>query len=251
MTTPVCCAERRVRGYGRLMRDNGLMPSRILLVEDDEAIRTQTAVLLQDEGYDVEQAASSGEAISWFERRSADCVLLDVMLPDGNGFDTCRALRSRSKVPIIMVTARTDTYDVVAGLEAGADDYLTKPFEMKELAARIRAMLRRARDHDTGPSRIELGGRLNILPEEGVVRCDGEEVHLTRTEFRLLCELAANPGRLFSREVLLESVWGYEYLGDPKLVDAHVHRLRSKIEEDPSNPRHVVTIRGLGYKAVA
>lgn len=173
------------------------------------------------------------------------------MLPDGNGFDTCRALRSRSKVPIIMVTARTDTYDIVAGLEAGADDYLTKPFEMKELAARIRAMLRRSRDHDSGPARIELGGRDEILPDEGVVRCDGDEVHLTRTEFRLLCELAGSPGRLFSREALLETVWGYEYVGDTKLVDAHIHRLRSKIEVDSSNPRHIVTVRGLGYKVLA
>ncbi len=233
------------------MGDNGQMPARILLVEDDESIRSQTAVLLEDEGYEVDQAASSGEAITRFERREADCVLLDVMLPDGNGFDTCRALRSRSKVPIIMVTARTDTYDVVAGLEAGADDYVTKPFEMKELAARIRAMLRRSRDHDAGPWRIALGGRVEIVPDEGVVRCDGEEVHLTSTEFRLLCELAGTPGRLFSREALLESVWGYEYVGDTKLVDAHVHRLRSKIELDPSDPKHVVTVRGLGYKVLA
>jgi len=233
------------------MRDNGGMPGRILLVEDDESIRSQTAVLLQDEGYEVDQAGGSREAITRFERRPADCVLLDVMLPDGSGFDTCRTLRSRTSVPIIMVTARADTYDVVAGLEAGADDYVTKPFEMKELAARIRAMLRRSRHHDTGPSRLELGRRVEIVPDEGVVRCDGEEVHLTRTEFRLLCELAANPGRLFSRETLLESVWGYEYVGDTKLVDAHVHRLRSKIEEDPSNPRHVLTVRGLGYKAIA
>ena len=233
------------------MRENGGMPGRILLVEDDESIRTQTAVLLEDEGYEVDQVATSGEAIPRFERRAPDCVLLDVMLPDGNGFDICRVLRSRSKVPIIMVTARTDTYDVVAGLEAGADDYVTKPFEMKELAARIRAMLRRARDHDSGDSRISLGGRVEIVPDEGVVRCDGEEVHLTSTEFRLLCELASTPGRLYSREALLESVWGYEYVGDTKLVDAHVHRLRSKIEQDPSDPRHVVTVRGLGYKVVA
>ncbi|HVM52466.1 MAG TPA: response regulator transcription factor [Acidimicrobiales bacterium] len=226
------------------------MPDRILMVDDDESIRTQTSVLLQDEGYEVDQATTSAEAIARFERRPADCVLLDVMLPDGNGFDTCRALRSRSDVPIIMVTARADTYDVVAGLEAGADDYVTKPFQMKELAARIRAMLRRARVQESGPTRIELGGRVEIVPEEGVVRRDGAEVHLTRTEFRLLCELAAAPGRLFSREALLESVWGYEYIGDSKLVDAHIHRLRAKIEEDPANPQHVVTVRGLGYKAV-
>jgi DNA-binding response OmpR family regulator len=226
------------------------MPDRILMVDDDESIRTQTSVLLQDEGYEVDQATTSAEAIARFERRPADCVLLDVMLPDGNGFDTCRALRSRSDVPIIMVTARADTYDVVAGLEAGADDYVTKPFQMKELAARIRAMLRRARVQESGPTRIELGGRVEIVPEEGVVRREGAEVHLTRTEFRLLCELAAAPGRLFSREALLESVWGYEYIGDGKLVDAHIHRLRAKIEEDPANPQHVVTVRGLGYKAV-
>jgi DNA-binding response OmpR family regulator len=136
----------------------------------------------------------------------------------------------------------------VAGLEAGADDYVIKPFELKELAARIRAMLRRTRVKESDRTHIELGGRVEILPDEGVVRCDGVEVHLTRTEFRLLCEMADNAGRLFSREALLESVWGYEYVGDSKLVDAHVHRLRAKIEQDPANPRHLVTVRGLGYK---
>lgn len=227
------------------------MPGRILLVDDDEAISSQTAVLLEDEGYEVVTAATSGEALTLFDQQAADCVLLDVMLPDASGFDTCRRIRSASDVPIIMVTARTDTYDVVAGLEAGADDYLTKPYEMKELAARIRAMLRRWRSQPQGSARIELGGRLEVIPDEGVVRCDGEQVHLTRTEFRLLCELAASPGRLFSREALLDSVWGYEYVGDTKLVDAHVHRLRTKIELDPGEPRHVVTVRGLGYKAMA
>ncbi len=226
------------------------MAGRILLVEDDESIRSQTSVLLRDEGYEVDEAATASDALSGFERRSPDCVLLDVLLPDGNGFDTCRALRSRSDVPIIMVTARADTYDVIAGLEAGADDYVTKPYEMKELAARIRAMLRRTRAHGSEPSRIALGGRVEIVPEEGVVRCDGGDVHLTRTEFRLLCEMARNPGRLFSREALLESVWGYEYVGDGKLVDVHVHRLRAKIEQDPANPRHVLTVRGVGYKVV-
>ncbi|HVL06246.1 MAG TPA: response regulator transcription factor [Acidimicrobiales bacterium] len=224
------------------------MVPRILLVEDDDDIRRQTSLLLKDEGYEVDEAATAGDAIARFERRPADCVLLDVMLPDGNGFDTCRTLRSGSDVPIIMVTARADTYDVVAGLEAGADDYVIKPFELKELAARIRAMLRRTRVKESGRTHIELGGRVEILPDEGVVRCDGVEVHLTRTEFRLLCEMADNAGRLFSREALLESVWGYEYVGDSKLVDAHVHRLRAKIEQDPANPRHLVTVRGLGYK---
>lgn len=230
--------------------DNRPTLGRILLVEDDEDIRSQTAALLADEGYDVEQVGTSREAISRFERRPADCVLLDVMLPDATGFDTCRTLRSRSDVPIIMVTARTDSYDVVAGLEAGADDYVTKPYQPKELAARIRAMLRRVRGQGRQSQRVVLGGRVEVIPEEGMVRCDGEEVHLTRTEFRLLCELAGSPARLFTRELLLELVWGYEHIGDTKLVDVHVHRLRAKIERDPANPEHVITVRGLGYKAV-
>jgi DNA-binding response OmpR family regulator len=228
--------------------DNWVMPGRILLVEDDESIRVQTASVLRDEGYDVDEAGTGGEALERFDRSEPDCVLLDVMLPDVDGFDTCRALRSRSGVPIIMVTARTDSYDVVAGLEAGADEYVTKPFVPKELAARIRAMLRRARGFDAAP-RIVLGGRVEILPSEGVVRVDGEPVQLTRTEFRLLCELAAAPGRVFTREVLLDAGWGYDYVGDTKLVDVHVYRLRGKIERDPSDPEHIVTVRGFGYKA--
>jgi len=226
------------------------VPARILIVEDDESIRSQTAMLLADEGYDVAEATTSEEALSSFAARAAECVLLDVMLPDGSGFETCRALRGRSDVPIIMLTARADTHDIVAGLEAGADDYVTKPFQPKELAARIRAMLRRARGHETGRHRVVLGDRVEIMPEEGVVRCDGEEVHLTRTEFRLLCELAAKPGRIFTREVLLELIWGYHHVGDTKPVDVHVYRLRVKIERDPGNPQHIVTVRGLGYKAV-
>jgi DNA-binding response OmpR family regulator len=226
------------------------MPGRILLVEDDSSIRAQTVALLDDEGYDVDEAAGGEDAISRFERRPPDCALLDVMLPDMDGFELCRRLRAQSDVPIIMVTARTDSFDVVAGLEAGADDYVTKPFVPKELTARIRALLRRASGLATSPV-IELGGRVEIEPEAGVVRVEGREVHLTKTEFRLLCELAAAPGRLFTRELLLESVWGYEYVGDTKLVDVHVYRLRSKIEADPSDPRHVLTVRGLGYKAVA
>ncbi len=227
------------------------MPGRILLVEDDRSIREQTSILLQDEGYDVDEAATGEEAFAKFERTSPDCVLLDVMLPDVEGFDVCRNLRARSDVPIIMVTARADPFDVVAGLEAGADDYITKPYEPKELMARIRAMLRRVRGAGTGPSVTELGGRVEVVEDEGTVKCDGIEVHLTRTEFRLLCELASHPGRVFTREVLLESVWGYEFVGDTKLVDVHISRLRTKIEQDPSRPQHVVTVRGLGYKAVA
>lgn len=226
------------------------MPGRILYVEDDESIRTQTVALLADEGYDTDEADSGAGGLASFDRRPADCVLLDVMLPDLDGFEVCRRLRTRSDVPIIMVTARADSFDVVAGLEAGADDYVTKPFEPKELTARIRAMLRRAHGFETTTSVLALGGRVEVIPDEGVVRVEGDEVHLTRTEFRLLCELAGAPGRVFTREVLLESVWGYDYVGDTKLVDVHMYRLRAKIEADPADPRHLLTVRGLGYKAV-
>jgi DNA-binding response OmpR family regulator len=222
--------------------------TRILFVEDDEAIRETTRVALEDEDYVVDEAVTGEEALRTFERQPADCVLLDLMLPDISGFEVCRSLRQRSTVPIIMVTARSDTFDVVAGLEAGADDYVTKPFQPKELAARIRALLRRARGMESPTSAIHLGRDLVILPDEGVVRRQSEEVHLTRTEFRLLCEMAASPGRMFTREMLLEKVWGYGYFGDGKIVDVHVYRLRAKIEEDPANPRHVLTVRGLGYK---
>jgi DNA-binding response OmpR family regulator len=170
------------------------------------------------------------------------------MLPDIDGFECCRQLRRGSDVPIIMVTARSDTHDVVAGLEAGADDYITKPFVMKELAARIRALRRRAQPSATAsPEVIEIGG-LQISPDAGTVTRDGDDLHLTRTEFRLLCELATPPGRMISRELLLDRVWSYDYFGDARIVDVHVRRLRTKIEKDPSHPVLLVTMRGLGYK---
>lgn len=226
------------------------MGTRILTVEDDERIRTAVKLALEDEGWEVEEAESGEEALNAFTRQAADVVLIDIMLPGIDGFDVCRAIRRASDVPIVMVTARADTHDVVAGLEAGADDYLTKPFAPKELSARIRALLRRIRTTDPGARHLVYDD-LEIVPEEGVVRVDGEEVHLTKTEFRLLVELATNPGRVFSREVLLERVWGYGYFGDGRLVDVHIRRLRTKIEADPANPRHVVTVRGLGYKLQA
>jgi DNA-binding response OmpR family regulator len=228
-----------------------VMPGRILMVEDDDAIRTQTVTLLRDEGFDIREAATGGAGLASFDRRPADCVLLDVMLPDLDGFEVCRRIRARSDVPIIMVTAKADSFDVVGGLEAGADDYVTKPFEPKELAARIRAMLRRVQGFASDSRSVVLGGRVEVIPDEGVVRVEGKEVHVTLTEFRLLCELASAPNRVFTREVLLESVWGYDYLGDTKVVDVHVYRLRAKIEEDPTEPRHLLTVRGLGYKVVA
>jgi DNA-binding response OmpR family regulator len=174
-------------------------------------------------------------------------VLIDIMLPGVDGFEVCRSIRRSSDVPIVMVTARADTHDVVAGLEAGADDYLTKPFAPKELSARIRALLRRTRSTDPSAARLK-NGELEIIPQEGVVTLGGTELHLTKTEFRLLVELATNPGRVFSREALLERVWGHGYFGDGRLVDVHIRRLRTKVESDPANPRHVVTVRGLGYK---
>ena len=223
------------------------MTTRILTVEDDERIRTALRLALEDEGWEVDEVASGEEALTAFNRVPADVVLVDIMLPGIDGFDICRAIRKSSDVPIVMITARSDTHDVVAGLEAGADDYLTKPFAPKELSARIRALLRRARSSDDGSSEI-LFDDLQILPDEGVVRVSGTEAYLTKTEFRLLVELASNPGRILSREVLLERVWGLGYFGDGRLVDVHVRRLRTKIEPDPANPRHVVTVRGLGYK---
>lgn len=227
------------------------MASRILLVEDDERIRASMRLSLEDEGYEIDEAATGEDALDAHTRalpvEPFDLIVVDIMLPGMDGFACCRELRRTSAVPIIMVTARTDTHDIVAGLEAGADDYVKKPFEPKELAARIRALLRRARTTEGGAISLVFGD-LEILPEAGVVKRDSEEVHLTRTEFLLLCELAANSGKVLSREQLLERVWSYDYFGDGRLVDVHVRRLRTKIERDPSEPRHVLTVRGLGYK---
>lgn len=227
------------------------MSGRILIIEDDDSIRATTRLVLEDEGYTVDEATSAEEGLRRFERVPADCVLLDIMLPSLNGFDCCREIRKRSDVPIIMVTARSDAFDVVAGLEAGADDYVSKPFEPKELTARLRALLRRVRGFGDSASKvIRLGDELEVVPDEGLVRRRGKPVHLTRTEFRLLCEMAAAPNRVFSRETLLSQVWGYGYFGEAKLVDVHIRRLRTKIEDDPASPRYVQTVRGLGYKVV-
>ena len=221
--------------------------TRILAVEDDERIRAAVRLALEDEGWTVQEADSGEAAVDLFQAEAPDVVLIDIMLPGIDGFELCRTLRRTSDVPIVMVTARNDTHDIVAGLEAGADDYLTKPFAPKELSARIRALLRRIRPSSKGHAHLVFGD-LELIPEEGQVTRSGAEVHLTKTEFRLLCELAENPGKVFSREALLDKVWGYDYFGDGRLVDVHVRRLRTKIENDPANPRHVVTVRGLGYR---
>jgi DNA-binding response OmpR family regulator len=229
------------------MRQAEGVGTRILAVEDDERIRTAVKLALEDEGWIVVAASNGEDALTLFQQDPADVVLIDIMLPGIDGFEVCRSIRRTSDVPIVMVTARADTHDVVAGLEAGADDYLTKPFAPKELSARIRALLRRARTSEVSSPHLRFGD-LEIVPEEGVVRRNGRDVHLTKTEFRVLVELAQSPGRVFSREVLLERIWEHGYFGDGRLVDVHVRRLRTKIEADPANPRHVVTVRGLGYK---
>lgn len=230
----------------RFGQDGGV-GTKILAVEDDGRIRAAVKLALEDEGWTVDEAASGEEAVILFLREPSDVVLIDIMLPGIDGFELCRTIRRSSDVPIVMVTARSDTHDVVAGLEAGADDYLTKPFAPKELSARIRALLRRARPSIPGQSKLTFG-ELEVMPEEGMILRGGEEVHLTKTEFRLICELAQNPGKVLSREQLLDQVWGYGYFGDGRLVDVHIRRLRTKVEDDPANPRHVVTVRGLGYR---
>ncbi len=223
---------------------------RVLMVEDDHRIRSSVRLALEADGFAVTEHESGEDALADFAPDDVHVVLVDIMLPGIDGFELCRTIRRSSDVPIVMVTARADTHDVVAGLEAGADDYLTKPFAPKELSARIRALLRRARPaHPAHPKLVF--GDLEIVPDEGKVLRNGTEIHLTKTEFRLLCELGQNPGKVFSREQLLDHVWGYGYFGDGRLVDVHVRRLRTKVEVDPANPRHVVTVRGLGYRLQA
>ena len=232
------------------MRSNtGDVSRSVLLVEDDARVRRVLRLALEDEGYRVAEAASGTAGLQEIAHAVPDVVLLDLMLPDLDGFTVCRRIRRDSDVPVIMVTARTDSHDVVAGLEAGADDYVTKPLVAKELSARIRALLRRAEVANQHPVKI-VAGDLEIGIEEGVVTRDGVPLALTRTEFRLLAELAGADGRVCTREHLLETVWGYGYFGDSRLVDVHVRRLRTKVERDPANPRHVVTARGLGYRLV-
>jgi len=225
------------------------MAVRILTVEDDERIRTAVSLALEEEGWEVEETANGEDALVAFAQNPSDVVLIDIMLPGIDGFEVCRRIRRLGDVPIVMVTARSDSHDVVAGLEAGADDYLRKPFDPKELSARVRALLRRSRPYGSPAQMIV--DQLEVIPDEGVVRLAGDEVHLTRTEFRLLVELASSPGKVMSRPDLLERVWARDYFDDERLVDVHVRRLRTKIEPDPANPRYVVTVRGMGYKLQA
>lgn len=223
------------------------MSNRLLVVDDDRGIREIMQVALSEEGYIVDTANDSIEAEEVIRQNVPDLLILDVMLPGRDGFEFTREIRRTSNLPIILLTAKTDTIDVVVGLESGADDYLTKPFEMRVLLARIRSLLRRAQAEDEEPTVLRVG-LLEIRPEEGVARRGEEALSLTRTEFRLLTTLASKPGRVFSREQLLSEVWGYDYFGDARLVDVHIRRLRTKVEDDPHNPTIIQTVRGMGYK---
>ena len=223
---------------------------RLLFIEDDQLIRAALKLALEDEGYEIIEAADGLKGLSAFETTSVDLVLLDLRLPDLSGFEVCRLLRAKSLVPIIIVTAQTDTHDLVAGLEAGADDYVTKPVVAKELAARIRAALRRTNLLSTAGSTIDrfMVGDIEFRPHQGIVLKNGVELPLTKTEYRLLQVFFENQNNVLSRDQLLEIVWGYEYLGDSRLVDAHIRRLRVKIENSPDDPKIIVTVRGTGYR---
>ena len=229
------------------------MRTRLLTIEDDDDVRFTLRLHLEDEGYDVSEAANGADGLAAFAADKPLLVLVDLKLPDMSGFDICRAIRQTSDVPIIVVTAQESSFDVVAGLEAGADDYVTKPYQPKELAARIRAHLRRAqpaRSSTGGSSRGLAFGDVEIREEEGRALKGGVDLKLTRTEFRFLLFLAQNAGKVFSREALLAEVWHHDALADGRLVDTHVRRLRTKAEDDPAEPTLIVTVRGLGYRLV-
>ena len=223
--------------------------TRVLVVEDEESISDPLSYLLRQEGFEVAVAGTGPEALTEFDRSGADIVLLDLMLPGLSGTEVCRALRARSSVPVIMLTARDSEIDKVVGLELGADDYVTKPFSARELVARVRAVLRRrgSEPEEASPAALEAGPvRMDV--ERHVVTVDGRSVQLPLKEFELLEMLLRNAGRVLTRGQLIDRVWGADYVGDTKTLDVHVKRLRAKIEPDPAAPKHLLTVRGLGYK---
>jgi two-component system response regulator RegX3 len=222
----------------------------VLVVEDEDSFVDALTVGLQREGFRVQVARDGAEALELFDLVEPDLVLLDLMLPRISGVDVCRQLRARSSVPIIMVTAKSSEIDTVVGLEVGADDYVSKPYRMRELVARMRAALRRAPQDEALPPSVDAMqvGDVSLDPDRHEVVVRGEEVSLPLKEFELLELLLANAGRVLTRETLIDRIWGADYVGDTKTLDVHVKRLRAKVEDDPSNPRRIVTIRGLGYK---
>jgi two-component system response regulator MtrA len=222
------------------------MKGRVLIVDDDTALAEMLGIVLRGEGYEPFLCSDGDKALVAFREHKPDLVLLDLMLPGTDGIDVCRAIRAESGVPIVMLTAKTDTIDVVVGLESGADDYVMKPFKPKELVARIRARLRRS--EEPAPELLEIGDLVIDVAGHSVKR-DGSPIALTPLEFDLLVALARKPWQVFTREILLEQVWGYRHAADTRLVNVHVQRLRSKVERDPENPDVVVTVRGVGYKA--
>jgi two-component system response regulator MtrA len=244
MTFAINVADRRRRDEtgGSMTGVKG----RVLVVDDDTALAEMLGIVLRTEGYEPVFCADGAKALAAFREYKPDLVLLDLMLPGRDGIDVCRSIRAESGVPIVMLTAKTDTVDVVLGLESGADDYVVKPFKPKELVARVRTRLRRL--DDNGPENLEIGD-LQIDVAGHSVRRDGHAISLTPLEFDLLAALARKPWQVFTREILLQEVWGYRHAADTRLVNVHVQRLRSKIEHDPERPQIVVTVRGVGYKA--
>ncbi len=222
------------------------MSGRILVVDDDTALAEMIGIVLRSDGFEPVFCENGDEAVGAFHDESPDVILLDLMLPGKSGIDVCREIRAESGVPIIMLTAKSDTVDVVLGLESGADDYISKPFKPRELIARVRARLRRSGNHS--PSVLHVGDLEIDVAGHRVTR-GGEAIPLTPLEFDVLVALAGSPGQVFTREVLLEDVWGYRHAADTRLVNVHIQRLRSKIEKDPENPEIVLTVRGVGYKA--
>jgi len=222
--------------------------TRVLVVEDEESISDAVAFMLRKEGFEVAVAGTGPAALEEFDRAGADLVLLDLMLPGISGTEVCRHLRSRSNVPVIMLTAKDGEIDKVVGLELGADDYVTKPFSMRELVARIRAVLRRGGELEELVPGVLESGPVRMDVERHTVTISGAATPMPLKEFDLLELLLRNAGRVLTRGQLIDRVWGSDYVGDTKTLDVHVKRLRAKVEPDPANPRHIVTVRGLGYK---